>query len=128
MREFRDEWQLSKTTFFLVYFFGGIFLGVFFVGVFFESVFFGGYWAAKAEKIHKNLVHRQELDVDHGTDASCAVCPGGKGGAEKEVSSRVTKMGRKFQKEREGFLCLNEVPEFLKPSFLSGKPSRGLLD
>lgn len=88
---------------------------VFFVGVFFESVFFGGYWAAKAEKIHKNLVHRQELDVDHGTDASCAVCPGGKGGAEKEVSSRVTKMG---------FLCLNEVPEFLKPSFLSGKPSK----
>lgn len=102
----------------------GIILRVFFVGVFFESVFFWGYCAAKAEKIHKNLVHRQELDVDHGKDASRAVCPGGKGGAEKEVSSRVTKMGRKFQKEREGFLCLNEVPEFLKPSFLSGKPSK----
>ena len=113
-----------------MYFLGGIFWGggYYFEGVFcwgiFESVFFGGYWAAKAEKIHKNLVHRQELDVDHGTDASCAVCPGGKGGAEKEVSSRVTKMGRKFQKEGEGFLCLNEVPEFLKPSFLSGKPSK----
>ena len=42
LREFRDEWQLSKTTFFLVYFFGGIFLGG---GYYFEGVFcWGIFW------------------------------------------------------------------------------------